>query len=1447
MGFSDNNTATLSGYDDNNGYHNRNGFFCYVYPYNLTIRFKRNFHFRDFVRRNTPQPLSHAKGGAFSINSHATFYFENDAAVYDSKFTFKSNFADEGGGAIYANDFSKVYFKNSEAYFGYNSGDPEHGHLNEMDYGGAILLEGTSALHIENSNITFEYNMSEFAGGAISAKNNSIIDIKNSNLTFKSNYGADGGHIALFNNSKMEITDSTVSFNNASDYGRTISGIYLEWGQINVYALNSDVSLSFKNSRIHFSATPFSSVITLNANPGRTISFPQGLETSGDDDTLIKRGRGSVFFYGEDARGFPTRIGKVDVKEGTIGFRDRRYSYVRQLQMSSATTLDLRGYQATTVRIADNNDVVLSSVQFAFDWGADFIEFAGGINVERSSVVVNFPSDPTNLGVSFSPISAASITYDIVYLVFNDNIDYTNYVLARYPTKLSIVFSPWSYFVDKYKTAFTQQTATLLKDIFAHDNAPALGTQREGANEITVDGRNHIVNSREFPNLGFIIKDSSMTFRNIAFASFTRNGASENGNGGAISISNSTVIFSGSSVNFITNAAVDSGGAIFVEKSTLNFANLKLNFKNNAAHSGGAIYTNDANIDFAGSSVDFTNNAANYGGALYADANSNVNFSASSINFIGNRATSGYGGGAIFIHDAQRLTIVKFIDSTVNFIANTAAYKGAAISVDKSTLSFAHSALNFKDNTAATSGGAMSVSDAIIDFADSSANFIGNTASIDGGAIHSDNSNINFKKSIVNFIGNKSLGYYGGAVYIHAASGNSGVRFINSMANFIGNTITPYSSGGGGAVYIERALFELIDSTALFMRNEGLSALRAERSDISFVRSSVSFIENTDADIFVINGKLLIDASEVSAMDGILISASSIAAISNSRLKFSGLNEFRHISWFMNGSNFALEDAKALFTDAAWALRAEASHISFIRSSATFIGNMGGAISAQNSTISFTNNTKAFFIGNRGETAIYAENSQINISADIEFSANEDGDIGLKDSKVLFMPDIRKRIQFKGGISDKGGVNEIIKDGAGEVVFLNPIHTPNVNFNIARGIAYFNASSNTFNELKVSSIGLLGISIDFRNPEAFVTALYIDSFNISPGATLLVKTYGFAALGTSVPFVYANHEFSFENMHEINFVGGYNYSLHVDQTRKIGILELKRLPPPMPTALFNISPIFIANAIRASAISDNSPIYSNIKDKVWLSAQASGGNLADEDNGNFGSSAAGAKTGYRVFGREGKTAGIFAGFSSRSYKQATNKATASDIDFGAYASFALDKKASLAGFLGYGLQNVKAEGGGSKAEFDAKVIKFGAKAEYEAGLISPFLSFEGAIVNNDDVNLGGADLEAAAYTRLSSQIGAKIGRQAGKLAWFGRAYIDLLLAGGRPEYNVKPDVDGAISQTIDGTAENAASFGLGAGGALPVNNAVDIFANADIKLGDDYFGYQANIGASFKF
>ena len=315
------------------------------------------------------------------------------------------------------------------------------------------------------------------------------------------------------------------------------------------------------------------------------------------------------------------------------------------------------------------------------------------------------------------------------------------------------------------------------------------------------------------------------------------------------------------------------------------------------------------------------------------------------------------------------------------------------------------------------------------------------------------------------------------------------------------------------------------------------------------------------------------------------------------------------------------------------------SNINFTNSTVSFTGNRaskGSAIYLEFSTISFINT--ATFIDNRGESALYAKASQINISGDMEFIANIGGDIGLENSSLIFMPERGKSIRFKGEISDKGGSNKIIKAGEGEMIFVSAMNLENVDLNIERGTVSFETGGIKFNKINVSADGTLGISIEFTTTTMKWSYFLLDSIYIDEGASLSVETIGIASTGTYVPFVYSEYPLGddFERM-EI-FSGDYDYSLSRDLTRRVGFLILKGVSPstatpsPSPASVgeFNALlksglPSFTVNAIRQSAISDNSLIYSNVGERVWVAGQFSGGSLSDDLDGDFDSSAAARK------------------------------------------------------------------------------------------------------------------------------------------------------------------------------------------------------------------------------
>ena len=653
------------------------------------------------------------------------------------------------------------------------------------------------------------------------------------------------------------------------------------------------------------------------------------------------------------------------------------------------------------------------------------------------------------------------------------------------------------------------------------------------------------------------------------------------------------------------------------------------------------------------------------------------------------------------------------------------------------------------------------------------------------------------------------------------------INFTSATFKFINNEVSAITANKFSSPTSPNPVnINFTSSTVIFENNKQIGHGAALRiiygSNVNVMASTVNFINNN----------ITVGANR----DGGTIYASGGANINftDSIVHFTSNTTSRH-----GGAISANEDSNINFTD---------SIVHFTSNSA--LQNKGSAIYADNhSTILFVN-TKVSFIENANGPALYAAAwSEINISGDMEFRDNRDGDIWLEEGSSFNLSVLRgKSVRVQIGALESGLVNTIRKAGDGDMIFISTMSLKNVDLYINHGAVLFETISSTFNKINISSAGILGISIDFAvlADGAGISSFYVDDFIIDDGILSLQTIGERSPQMTSAAFIHVANAQAQPGLFS-SISGGSEYSFSWQDrggNKYVGFLTFGESSGGgglLNSSIESAKSVFIINAIRQSAISDNSPIYSNVKEKVWVLPQFSGGSLSDDD-GAFKNSNAGVKGGFTFVEGKDFSAGAFAGFASRSYKQGDNKATASDMDFGFYGSYGL-KKVDLAGFVGYGLQSVKADG----VEFDANVIKFGARAEYDAGSVSPFVGLEGAMVDIGDVDLGGATLEAASYTRLSSQLGAKISRQFGKLSWYGKAYIDLLLAGAKPEYSVKPDVEGAKSVTVDGTAESVATFGLGGGVSLPVSNAVNVFAAVDIKLNSDYFGYQTNVGASFKF
>ena len=293
---------------------------------------------------------------------------------------------------------------------------------------------------------------------------------------------------------------------------------------------------------------------------------------------------------------------------------------------------------------------------------------------------------------------------------------------------------------------------------------------------------------------------------------FTNNTATQNG--GAMSIKNSKVLFSGSVIMFRHNFANDSGGALFAERNSRvtivtnvhhlffisNRARLwgggilrnfhaedgNLYFLCNSANRGGAIYAIDglrffgnsyfvANRAFWGGAIHiegffddtliltenalFSENNALYGGAIAS--NGIVHNISGKISFINNTAEEG--GALLLINYKSRVTI----SGRTNISNNTGTQGGGIKVTQTSNLEFGARGQLMFDGNKGELGGAISLSVGTKLLLIGSILFTRNTADRDGGAIYAQQANITFANK-TSFMYNTAEN--GGAIYLKNAS-----------------------------------------------------------------------------------------------------------------------------------------------------------------------------------------------------------------------------------------------------------------------------------------------------------------------------------------------------------------------------------------------------------------------------------------------------------------------------------------------------------------------------------------------------------------------------------------------------------------------------------------------------------------------------------------------------
>ena len=255
-----------------------------------------------------------------------------------------------------------------------------------------------------------------------------------------------------------------------------------------------------------------------------------------------------------------------------------------------------------------------------------------------------------------------------------------------------------------------------------------------------------------------------------------------NRNGGALSVSNSTIRVE-NNTRFINNTAINGGGASIFGAGRTDI--VESSFSSNVAESNGGALTawNNATVNFDSSTL--SNNQANStGGALSLfDGTYQLTNTTLQSNEAASNNTDSLKGGGIFAQDSQ-LTL-----NNTDVIGNTAQGSGGGLHLNQVTADIRNNS-RILENKSPTYGGGIYASDGTLSVTDS--NLSRNASEELGGALYASNNNI---LTLNNTLFTDNSASTGGAIALFTPNAS------DTNSNFISNSATA-SRGAGGAIYV---------------------------------------------------------------------------------------------------------------------------------------------------------------------------------------------------------------------------------------------------------------------------------------------------------------------------------------------------------------------------------------------------------------------------------------------------------------------------------------------------------------------------------------------------------------------------------------------------------------------------------------------------------------------
>ncbi|MDR2709447.1 MAG: autotransporter outer membrane beta-barrel domain-containing protein, partial [Elusimicrobiota bacterium] len=455
--------------------------------------------------------------------------------------------------------------------------------------------------------------------------------------------------------------------------------------------LGTGSSITFTNSEIIFKDNSADDIYFYNKNSSLIFAgdnlLPYAIKSGGNESGLIfKTGAGDLIFADTEPS---IMLNTFNLQEGAVKFR-ANISTFSNLNISGGGVLSLLNEVAESSFYVTGNFKLEGIIEIDVDFSsgtADWIWVGGKFSAGISALSLHYEG-----GISRQTIkvltSPNEFTYgDIENLWVEEGISLVIDITDFGWDLLLYSGGIWNELVRIYKKSDFNETILLPKSVASLSEIRPLPFGITPSTALVLHGRGYALDAAgQYHDLGFNLKNSSITFIDISFTNFTN----VHSFGGVMSITNSTAQFLSNS-NFYNNSirVEDNlgGGAIGAQSSFIEFKDIKSNFENNfSANAGGAFALYDSKIIFTNSNIAFNNNTAVSSGGVFYLQNSTIVWANANINFKGNLADAVLND--IYFADAQSAVIFAGNNTLENGIRTSGNLEAPIIKTGSGEVTF---------------------------------------------------------------------------------------------------------------------------------------------------------------------------------------------------------------------------------------------------------------------------------------------------------------------------------------------------------------------------------------------------------------------------------------------------------------------------------------------------------------------------------------------------------------------------------------------------------------------------------------------------------------------------------------------------------------------------------------------------------------------------------------